>query len=87
MHTYLFFWTQYVFQLVLRFQELVSTTLQPDFTPDGVELKVAEKADPVRATGEGQFMPQRNDGKSRRSDGKMMEIGGRKATKWWKLGK
>eukprot|EP00435_Cladocopium_sp_Y103_P008519 s3671_g2.t1 len=27
-----------------RFQELVSTTLQPDFTPDGVELKVPEKA-------------------------------------------
>jgi hypothetical protein len=73
MQTYLFFWTQYVFQLVLRFQELVSTTLQPDFTPDGVELKVAEKADPEsHATGEGQFMPLRNDGKSRRSDGKFM---------------
>lgn len=80
MHTYLsfwtHFWTQYLFQIV-RFQELVSTTLQPDFTPDGVELKVAEKADPEsHATGEGQFMPQRNDGKSRRNDGKSRRSGG-----------
>lgn len=28
----------------LRFQELVSSTLQPDFTPDGVEVKAPEKA-------------------------------------------
>lgn len=27
-----------------RFQELVSSTLQPDFTPDGVEVKAPEKA-------------------------------------------
>lgn len=27
-----------------RFQELVSSTLQPDFTPDGMEVKEPEKA-------------------------------------------
>lgn len=29
---------------MFRFQELVSSTLQPDFTPDGVEVKAPEKA-------------------------------------------